>query len=318
LNIGLTILFVIYFEWGIEGIFLAMLFSSLLNFLLCLYMMKDWLSFSNYDKNLHKKMINFGLPLVPASIAYWVSNSSASYFLNFSLNQTEVGLFQVGASLATGVLLITGAFQMAIGPFIFSQKDGPDIKLLINRVFLGYISITTIIVSVISVFAYEILVILTREAYYPSKSVVPVLAFNFFLLGLNYIGALGLNIAKDNKPYMYAVISGSVLNILLFFLLIPIFGIVGAAWSMTLSNIVVTSVIFNSSIKRYPIKFYFFRGLPVVFLGAIVSFMANPWVPEQFWIGVLWKVVLILVLILMIGLISFPKLKLNSKTVTTV
>ncbi|WP_332910201.1 hypothetical protein [Algoriphagus boritolerans] len=162
-------------------------------------------------------MISFGLPLVPASIAYWVSNSSASYFLNFSLDQTDVGLFQVGASLATGVLLVTGAFQMAIGPFIFSQKDGPDIKLLINRVFLGYISITTIIVSAISIFAYEILVILTREAYYPSKSVVPVLAFNFLLLGLNYIGALGLNMTKDNKPYMYAVISGAILNVFILF-----------------------------------------------------------------------------------------------------
>ncbi|WP_416171284.1 hypothetical protein [Algoriphagus boritolerans] len=45
---------------------------------------------------------------------------------------------------------------------------------------------------------------------------------------------------------------------------------------MTLSNIVATSIIFNSSIKRYPIKFYFSRGLQIVIIGAIVSFFGKP------------------------------------------
>lgn len=318
LNIGLNILFVVHFRFGIEGIFLALLISSFFSFLLCLYMMRGWLSISHFDMELHKKMMRYGLPLVPAAIAYWVSNSSASYFLNFSLNQTEVGLFQVGAGLATGVLLITGAFQMAIGPFIFSQKEGPDIKHLINRVFLGYISITTIIVAGISVFAYEILVILTREAYYPSKSVVPILAFNFLLLGLNYIGALGLNLAKDNKPYMYAVMVGAVLNVLLFFLLIPFLGKDGAAWAMTLSNIVATFVIFKSSVKRYPVKFDFSHGILILVIGSIVSFSANPWIPDQFWVGIFYKII---VLVFLIGLISFlilPKLREKPKTIKTV
>lgn len=309
LNIGLNILFVVHFRFGIEGIFLALLISSIFSFMLCLYMMRGWLSFSHFDRKLHKKMMRFGLPLVPAAIAYWVSNSSASYFLNFFLNQTEVGLFQVGASLATGVLLVTGAFQMAIGPFIFSQKEDANIKILINRVFLGYIAITTIIVSGLSVFAYEILVLLTREAYYPSKSVVPILAFNFLLLGLNYIGALGLNLAKDNKPYMYAVIVGAIINLFLFFFLIPFFDKDGAAWAMTISNIVVTLIIFNSSVKRYPIQFDFYHGITILVIGSIVSFAANSWIPTQFWMGIFYKILVVVFLIGIISIVILPRLR---------
>ncbi len=318
LNIGLNILFVVHLRIGIEGIFLALLISAFCSFLLCLYMMRGWLSIRHFDWALHKKMVRYGLPLVPAAIAYWVSNSSASYFLNFSLNQTEVGLFQVGASLATGVLLITGAFQMAIGPFIFSQKESPEIKNLINRIFLGYIAITTIVVSGISVFAYEILVILTREAYYPSKSVVPVLSFNFLLLGLNYIGALGLNLAKDNRPYMYAVITGAVINVCLFFLLIPFLGKDGAAWAMTLSNVVSTIIIFYSSVKRYPVKFDFTYGLLILAFGFIVSFTTNPWIPTQFWMGIFYKLTIIVFLIGLISFLILPKLKEKPKTLNTV
>lgn len=309
LNIGLNILFVVYLGYGIEGIFLALLISSIFSFFLCLYMMQGWLSISHFDWTLHKKMLHFGLPLVPAAIAYWISNSSASYFINFSLTKTEVGLFQIGSSLATGVMLVTGAFQMAIGPFIFSQKEGPEIKTLINRVFIGYLAITTIIVSGISIFSYEILVLLTREAYYPSKTVVPVLSFNFLLIGLNYIGALGLNLAKDNKPYMYAVVAGSVLNVILFFILIPLLGKDGAAWSMTISNIIATILIFIFSLKRYPVKFNFKCGFIVLALGAMVSFGANPWEPAEFWLGVFFKILIFASAIGAISIVVLPKLK---------
>lgn len=318
LNIGLNILFVVYLGRGIEGIFIALLISSFFSFLLCLYMMRGWLSIHNFDWTLHRKMLRFGLPLVPAAVAYWLSNSSASYFINFSMTKTEVGLFQVGSSLATGVMLITGAFQMAIGPFIFSQKQGPEIKTLINRIFIGYLAITTIVVSGISVFSYEILILLTREAYYPSRSVVPVLSFNFLLLGLNYIGALGLNLAKDNKPYMYATITGAVLNVGLFFLLIPLIGKDGAAWSMTISNIFATIIIFRSSIKRYPVKFDFAYGLTILAIGAVVSFVANPWEPPQFWLGLVYKIFILILLIGAISLIVLPILRGKSQSLKAV
>lgn len=308
-NILLNIIFVLYLELGLNGVFLSNLSSAIIGFCICCVMMRNWISIAYLDRDLWKKMFKFALPLVPAALAYWLSNSSASYFLNFSLSKTEVGLFQIGTSISSGVLLFTGAFQMAISPFIFSQKDQPHIKQLINRVFIGYLTITSLVVLAISSFSYEILVLLTRESYYSAKTLVPILSLNFLLLGLNYIGSLGLNLVKNNKPYMVSVIIGAIINIGLFFLLIPILGKEGAAWSMTLSNICASILIFNFSVRYFPINFKYFIGIIIVVFSLCLGFILNTWIPEVFWRGILYKLIILVPFSLIIIKIALPTLK---------
>lgn len=198
---------------------------------------------------------------------------------------------------------------MAIGPFIFSQKDQPDVKHLINRVFIGYLTITSLVVAAVSSFSYEILVILTRESYYSAKTLVPILSFNFLLLGLNYIGSLGLNIIKNNKPYMVSIILGSIINVILFFVLIPFLGKEGAAWSMTLSNLCASFLIFKFSVNYFPIKFKYALGIAIVVLSLGIGFYLNTWVPEIFWQGIAYKLLILILFSLLIIKIALPTLK---------
>jgi O-antigen/teichoic acid export membrane protein len=269
LTISLNIFFVVYLKAGIIGVFYAAACSSLIFSIVSILLMREWLWPTHFEWELLTKMLQFSLPLVPAALAYWISNSSASYFLNYTLTKEDVGLFQIGASLASGMLLFTGAFQMALGPFVFSLSKNENSKELYANILLGYIIITSFLFLALSSFSFEILIILTREVYYSARYVGSILALNFIFLGLNYIGSIGLNLAKDNKPYMYAVFIAAGINVILFYVLIPVWGKEGAALSMTLSTFISSGYIFYASQKRYPIP-YSFKSCTIILCFAIL------------------------------------------------
>lgn len=274
LTIVLNIYFVVYLKVGIIGVFYSSACSSLIFAFVAALLMREWLLPKHFEMQLLKRMLTFSLPLVPAALAYWISNSSASYFLNYTMTKEDVGLFQIGSSLASGMLLFTGAFQMALGPFVFSLTKNENAKELYANILLGYIIFTSFLFLALSSFSLEILIILTREAYYSARYVGSILALNFIFLGLNYIGSIGLNLAKDNKPYMYAVFIAAVVNVILFFLLIPVWGKEGAALSMTISTFLSSCYIFHSSQKKYFIPYSFkFSALILCFAIFLALFL---------------------------------------------
>ena len=63
------------------------------------------------------------------------------------------------------------------------------------------------------------------------STVITWTAIGVFLQGFYLLTSIGLNITKQTQYYPLATISAAAINILLNFLLIPRFGIVGAAWA---------------------------------------------------------------------------------------
>jgi O-antigen/teichoic acid export membrane protein len=118
-TISLTILFVVFLKWHITGVYAALFLSSLIFSIIALIQIYPWLLFKYFQKSRLKEMLRFSLPMIPAALSFWLLNSTDAYFLLYFKDQTEVGLFSIGASLATGVSLFTGAFQQAWGPCAF-------------------------------------------------------------------------------------------------------------------------------------------------------------------------------------------------------
>ena len=119
--IGFNVLFVVILKWGLSGIYYAQLISTLIILPLSFYFIREWIGSPMwFDVSIFRGMLKFAIPFIPASLGYWVVNLSGVFFLNEFLDQKEVGLYQIGISIASVAGLATTAFQQAWSPFAFS------------------------------------------------------------------------------------------------------------------------------------------------------------------------------------------------------
>jgi O-antigen/teichoic acid export membrane protein len=263
-TIGLTVLFVVIFRWGITGVYAALFISSFIFSCIALVVLGKWIAFHLFEKNRLKEMLRFSLPLVPAAIAFWLINSTDAFFIQFFKNQTEVGLFSVGASLASGVSLFTGAFQQAWGPFAFSIINEPDAKKTYANVFLMFGLISSLILLAMFLFSPEILMLLTTPQYYNSAWVASILSINIILIGFSYIASIGTNIVKNNKYYSVGIFIASGVTVILDLALIPIWGKEGSAIATVLAQLIVPVYLFYHAQRLYPVDYSF--GMVALFI----------------------------------------------------
>lgn len=301
-TIGLSVLFVIVLRWHITGVFAALAVSSSVFSLVALQQMHGWLNFKYFNKERLKRMLTYAFPFIPAAIAYWLLNSTDAYFLAYFKDKAEVGLFGIGASLAAGIALFTGAFQQAWGPFAFSIMNDENAKQVYANVFLLFGYTMGFVAASVMLFAPEILRLLTAPAYYDAAWVAGILGYNLVLIGFTYIASIGISIAKVTAPYGYAMLFATILTIILDIVLIPKFGKEGSAIATVAAQLIVPAFLFYKGQKIYPIPYKYAEVIIAIagmaFVVVLVRFISFTSMGLQIGIKILTAFVLLIVVII--------------------
>lgn len=229
LSIGIILIFVLVYKWGVAGIFSARILAGVIMAIVVIFILKKWISPLYFSISKLKEMWAYGLPLVPAAIASWVTSSSDRFILQMYHDAAEVGLYSLAFSVASTIAILTTAFQKAWGPFAYSIIKTKDSLKTYSEVLNLYGLFGCALATIIAVFAPYILFILATPKYYDAASCVSFLVFSYILIGSTYIVATGSGIAKNSKPIAISIFIGACLNILLNFILIPRLGKDGAA-----------------------------------------------------------------------------------------
>lgn len=271
-TIGLTILFVIILKWHIAGVFAALTISSAIFSVVAIFQLSGWLSFAYFNKERLSVMLKFALPFIPAALSYWLLNNTDSYFIAYFTKSTaQVGLFGIGAMIASALTLFTGAFQQAWGPFAFSIIENPEAKKIYANVFLLYGYIFGLLAALLMLFAPEALVIFTTPEYYDSAWVAGILGYNLFLIGLTYIAITGISIKKTSVPYGMAMLYATIVTIVFNIILIPKYGKEGSAIATVVAQVIVPSYLFYKGQQVYHIPYKFAEVIIVIIILTAVA-----------------------------------------------
>ena len=309
LTIGLNVLFTLILKQGIKGILLAVLISNSIYSITAVILMREWLSVRFFSFTILKKMLRYALPLLPTALAFWVLNSSASFFIKYYHNTEEVGLFSIGSNIASGVAMIVGAFQMAWGPFAFSIMNKPEAKSVYATVLTLYSIAALVTALTVALFAKEILFLLTTPRYYPAYVVSGILAFNAIIYGYAYIGGIGSSIAKKTAPIAIAIMIGSVISVILYFILIPVMGKEGAALSTLIGYMVIPVYVFYRSQQLWNIP-YKFAPTIIMLLSAFALFIISNQLPEySTGYSVLSKLILLFIFFIIVSITVYYNYK---------
>lgn len=265
---GLTILFVVVIKMGVIGVFKANLIVSVFFFFIGAYINRSFLGHFFNRKRL-VELVRYGLPLVVGGLAMCVILYLDRYFLVRLTSIDSVGIYSVGLKVASAMAFVTGSFRLANAPFQLEIAKAENAKDVYVRT-LRYFSVGTAWCLVgLSLAARPILSIITTQAYESAFVIVPIAAFTAVVDGLTQIISVGLLVKEKTKNAGIAMIVGALANIALLPLMIPIWGIVGAALSIMLANIAMLVVFYFASQRAYHIPFNIKR---LVFTYASAAF----------------------------------------------
>ena len=224
--------FIYYFayvrKWGVEGILvgdtlglavlaLAGIATSPREFVPAFK--RDWLV----------KVLVFGLPLVPIAVATLTTLVSDRYFLKTAVGLEQLAVYSLGTKVALLMSLFAQALQVAWGPAAFSMAETPtarkDLADSFRLVCLGL----ALLALGLSAYAPELVRLFGPPSYREAYRIVPWISLSYALQSAVIIVSTNMVIVHRTGLVMLGYLAGAASKLALNALLIPIYGISGAA-----------------------------------------------------------------------------------------
>jgi len=288
---GLMIFFTVYLKKGLEGYFLGSLIGTFLTAGLALFLIRTNLKFRISRVRLWQ-MVIFGAAFVPASLSFFVFDLSDRFFLNHYRNLTELGLYSIGINIASILVFFSFAFGQAWSPQVMKMYFSARkiFHQFVPRFFIYYLIFFFLLAALITIFGPEILKVLTTPKFYSAATVIGPLSLAMVFAATNQVTSLGINLARQTKYFAFYTGLAALLNIILNFLLIPNFGMVGAGWATALSYLFLTAAYLIISQKFIYLELDWQKIIKLVLLSLAVIFLGPKLWLFGFWPNLVIKV----------------------------
>ena len=269
--IAFNLLFIIHLDMGVLGIFISTLITSALTFcyLTIPLSIKTRLRFS-YPK--FKSIIRFGLPLIPSSIGAFIVHSSDRFFIKHFCSISDAGLYSLGYRF--GILpgtFISEPFNQVWMPRRLEVYKKENAEVIFGRIFTYFLALITFAGAGIAVLTKELLMIIADKAFWDAYYVIPIIVLANIVFTMHYHLNLGIIVSKKTKYLAYINFSNGFLVIVLNLLLIPRFGIYGAAFATLLAFLYKVALTYYFSSRFYKIHFEINRIIKIILAGISIS-----------------------------------------------
>lgn len=288
LTVAFNILFLVAFKMGVVGYVLSVVVADIVVtviLFLCAKLYRD-IDFRLVDKTKISEMLKYSVPMIPTTVFWWITNVSDRYMVSAMVNHDVNGLYSAAYKIPTLLTLICMVFIEAWQFSAVSESDEKERSSFFSSVFAAYQGILFMAASALILFAKVATVILLDKSYYASWEYIPVLALAMTYSALvTFMGSVYLVKKKSIMSFVTAAV-GAVVNVVLNFVLIPLFpnSAMGAAIATFISYFVVM-IIRSVNTQKY-VRFN--MGLPkLVFNTLAVAGQAVVMTMEiNYWIAV--------------------------------
>jgi stage V sporulation protein B len=296
----LTVIF-LYFGIGVIGSVYAILISYAATSLLLVYHVRDFIQTSIADFFTRiKKIASFGSQIMVANAVNTINFQADVVFVGYFLLASDVGYYAVAASLSRLLWVLPQSIQRITYPSL-SECWANNNQRLFNEVVNKSIQYTACLLTPMMLFvifyAQEIISLTMGEGF--EASVAPLL---ILLVG----GTINAIIQRPIGSILYAIglprlnlkifSSIAVCNIILNILLIPLFGIIGAALATSVTLLSLTTLVMYYAQKIAGVQFdyrWFIRLGGIASLSTALFILVDPLSVVAGMIIVLGNVVLI-------------------------
>jgi O-antigen/teichoic acid export membrane protein len=305
LTIALSIWFVLVMRYGVTGIVLATTLGYGIMFLVTGIVVKRRLHF-NIDLNLCIPLLRVGYPSIFGLFAYMLIDYADRQMIQRMLGLNALGVYSIGYSFGMTMMIFVGAFNTAWSPFYISYVNKrEEARLIFSRVLTYYLIGFGCLTVLFFYIAKPLLAMLTAAEFHDAYTVVGLVAASYVLKGCYSIVIPGLYFAEKPQVHVQSIIEwiAALINIGLNLLLIPIYGILGAAIATLLCYVMLPVLTYFYSRKYLTIAYDWWRIIKIISSVVLTSFIMY-WVPVFFEVRVAYGLLMnSFVLVLFIGFV---------------
>lgn len=234
-----SLLFVISLKLGSNGrIYGIVLTSVIIGFLSFFTLRNDKLVLFEYNRADINYGLSFGAPLIPHVLGGFLLLSVDRLVINKELGLEMTGIYMVAINLGSALNIIFTSINKAYSPWLFGQlKEGKQSskRAIVKKTYLYFVFL--VLMALLSFFiAPPILKLIVGENFHQAADVLPLIIMGQIFLGMYFMVTNYIFYIKKNKYLSYITISSGAVNIVLLFLLIPHYGIYGAALAFLIAN----------------------------------------------------------------------------------
>jgi O-antigen/teichoic acid export membrane protein len=258
ITIGATIVLVVGLHKGAIGAVVGNFLGTLSVYLVLLAYRRYQLGLQ-FDRRLLRAMNRFGLPLVPSALALWAINFIDRFFIGAYKGQAEVGVYSLAVRISSVIIFLMTAFQLAWPAFAYSIRDDSSAKRTYSYVLTYLLLITCWMSLALGVLAPWIVDLLSPPGFARAAEAVPLLCFATAAYSGYTVLAIGIGRARQTQ--FNWIVSGlaALVNIALNVILIPRYGMMGAAVATFVAYMGLFLGMFVNSRRVYPVPYQWRR-----------------------------------------------------------
>lgn len=237
----LTVLLVIVLGQGVMGLIYTRILARGCAFLFA-YLSCRISHRLEFDWDILKKMLRFGFPLYINSFLNFGFTRADSFIIGGFLGTAETATYEIARKIPESLEMLYNTFVQVYFPIVakvFTGGDKAKVSKLLNYANRILAFGGVLIAFLVFLFRQEIVLLLFSERYLASGPIFALLTFGLVLTMLD--GNLGntlVAIGESNKPPIVNTIRATI-SLSGYFVLIPAFGVIGAA----ISNILATAIV---------------------------------------------------------------------------
>ena len=235
-----------------------------------------------FSKFYWQHALNFNIPLVPHYLSTTVLNSADRIMIGKMVNESSAGIYGLAYSISQIMTLFNTALLQTIEPWLYKRINDKRIKDITKVAYPAFIGIAAVNLLLIAL-APEAVRIFAPPEYYDAIWVIPPVAMSvYFMFSYTFFAVFEFYYEKT-KLIAAATSAGAVLNIVLNYIFIKIFGYYAAGYTTLVCYMVyaVFHMCFMRKICReklgdeQPYSLRVYGGITATFLLLGFVFMAS-------------------------------------------
>lgn len=230
------IIFVILAEDKVTARILGLVLVELIGY--------TWMFFSQlkkskkiYSREYWKYALLFSLPLIPHYLSQTVLNSSDRIMIKSMVDASSAGIYSLAYSISQIMTLFNTALLQTITPWIYQKIKADKMEDISKVAYTSLVGIAAVNIFLIAL-APEAVAIFAPNSYHEAIYVIPPVAMSVFFTFM-YSMFSNFEFYYEKTTYiMLASVSGAILNIILNYIFIKIFGYFAAGYTTLFCYIV--------------------------------------------------------------------------------
>lgn len=262
-NVLLSLVLVVGLLQGAQGRIIGLSAAPLCFATLAVFLLyRDGLLALTWRPTHLRDIVSYGVPLIPHSVGYFFLASVDRFVINAELGAAQVGIYMAAAQLASGLGLMFDAINNAYVPWLFERlkRDQAEEKRQIVRGTYRYFLALAGVVVLAFTLAPTVVVFLAGEKYAPGAQVIGWLILGWVFHGMYMMVTNYVFFSKRTGLLSLATITAGLANVGLLLMLVPRYGLRGAAMAFVTSSALKLVLTWSAAQLSHPMPWLNFQS----------------------------------------------------------